>query len=185
MTENDQIIGALNDLVEPFDGAMMECDDHANDLLGQDLMDLEAMGQSSGVAESSCAKGSDKDTKRAKSGSKGSAPLGIQTKRTEFLRRGSPRLRSTKAFMESELPALIEKNPQLEVVTVLSRGQHPNERVVCVKNMDTEEVLLNATRLRNSLGRKVVKLRTRHVTKYPSVQARHLDYGSHVLRLSC
>ncbi|KAF3582995.1 hypothetical protein DY000_02030536 [Brassica cretica] len=96
MTENDQIIGALNDLVEPFDGAMMECDDHANDLLGQDLMDLEAMGQSSGVAESSCAKGSDKDTKRAKSGSKGSAPLGIQTKRTEFLRRGSPRLRSTK-----------------------------------------------------------------------------------------
>lgn len=27
--------------------------------------------------------------------------------------------------MESELPALIEKNPQLEVVTVLSRGQHP------------------------------------------------------------
>ncbi|KAF2603063.1 hypothetical protein F2Q70_00025692 [Brassica cretica] len=90
-----------------------------------------------------------------------------------------------RAFMESELPALIEKNPQLEVVTVLSRGQHPNERVVCVKNMDTEEVLLNATRLRNSLGRKVVKLRTRHVTKYPSVQARHLDYGSHVLRLSC
>ncbi|CAN7011853.1 hypothetical protein Bca4012_030411 [Brassica carinata] len=93
--------------------------------------------------------------------------------------------RGIRAFMESELPALIEKNLQLEVVTELSRRQHPNERVVCVKNMDTEEVLLNATRLRNSLGRKVVKLRTRHVTKYPSVQARHLDYGSHVLRLSC
>lgn len=108
--------------------------------------------------------------------------------------------------MESELPALKEKNPQLEVITELSRGQHPylkgiysmyispllntiliqrllilaislaqfignrNERVVCVKNMDPEEVLLNATRLRNSLGRKVVKLRTRHVTKHPSVQ---------------
>ncbi|KAF3580422.1 hypothetical protein DY000_02030535 [Brassica cretica] len=97
MIENGQIIGALNDLVEPFDGAMMECDDHADDLLGQDLMDLEAMGQSSGVAESSRAKGSDKDTKRAKSGSKGSAPLGIQMKKIEFLRRGSPRLRSTKA----------------------------------------------------------------------------------------
>ena len=54
------------------------------------------MGQSSGVAESSCAKGSDKDAKRAKSGTKGSAPLGIQTKKTEFLRWGSPRLRSTK-----------------------------------------------------------------------------------------
>lgn len=30
-----------------------------------------------------------------------------------------------RAFMESELPALIEKNPQLEVATELSRGQHP------------------------------------------------------------
>ncbi|CAF2174159.1 unnamed protein product [Brassica napus] len=87
--------------------------------------------------------------------------------------------RGIRAFMESELPALIEKNPQLEVATELSRGQHPylkgiyrnrNERVVCVKNMDPEQVLLNATRLRNSLGRKVVKLRTRHVTKHPSVQ---------------
>ncbi|RID58593.1 hypothetical protein BRARA_F01883 [Brassica rapa] len=45
MTQNDQIIGALNDMGEPFDGAMMECDDHADDLLGQDLMGLEAMGQ--------------------------------------------------------------------------------------------------------------------------------------------
>lgn len=27
--------------------------------------------------------------------------------------------------MESELPVLKEKNPQLEVVTELSRGQHP------------------------------------------------------------
>ncbi|CAN6935526.1 unnamed protein product, partial [Brassica oleracea] len=87
--------------------------------------------------------------------------------------------RGTRAFMESELSALIQKNPQLEVATELSRGQHPylkgiyrnrNERVVCVKNMDPEQVLLNATRLRNSLGRKVVKLRTRHVTKHPSVQ---------------
>ncbi|KAF8065966.1 hypothetical protein N665_1163s0002 [Sinapis alba] len=87
--------------------------------------------------------------------------------------------RGIRAFMDSESPALIEKNPQLEVVTALSRGQHPYLKgeyqmkgwcVMCVKNMDTEEVLLNATRLRNSLGRKVVKLRTRHVTKYPSVQ---------------
>ncbi|KAF2535491.1 hypothetical protein F2Q68_00019880 [Brassica cretica] len=95
--ENDQMIGALNDmdLVEPFEGAMMECDDHADDLLGQDLMELEEKGQSSQVAESSRAKASTKETKRSKSGSKGSAPLGIQTKKTEFLRRGSPRMRST------------------------------------------------------------------------------------------
>ncbi|XP_027087986.1 large ribosomal subunit protein mL43-like [Coffea arabica] len=45
-----------------------------------------------------------------------------------------------------------------------------NERVVSVKNMTPEDILLCATRLRNSLGRKVVKLKTRHVTKHPSVQ---------------
>ncbi|RXH92340.1 hypothetical protein DVH24_033236 [Malus domestica] len=36
--------------------------------------------------------------------------------------------------------------------------------------MDSEEVLQYANRLRNQLGRKVVKLKTRHVTKHPSVQ---------------
>ncbi|KAK2980197.1 hypothetical protein RJ640_007287 [Escallonia rubra] len=45
-----------------------------------------------------------------------------------------------------------------------------NERVVCVKNMTPEDVLECATKLRNSLGRKVLKLKTRHVTKHPSVQ---------------
>ncbi|MCI11826.1 ribosomal protein L51/S25/CI-B8 domain protein, partial [Trifolium medium] len=83
------------------------------------------------------------------------------------------------AFMESHLPAFKEANPQLEVDTEMIRGQHPhlkafyknhNDRVVCVKNMDPEEILLHATRLRNALGRKVIKLRTRHVTKHPSVQ---------------
>lgn len=49
-------------------------------------------------------------------------------------------------------------------------AENKNERVVSVMNMTPEEVLLCATRLRNSLGRKVVKLKTRHVTKHPSVQ---------------
>ncbi|MQL76530.1 hypothetical protein Taro_008922 [Colocasia esculenta] len=84
-----------------------------------------------------------------------------------------------RAFMESHLPAFKEHNPQLEVVTELIRGQHPhlkgfyknhNQRVICVKNLAPEDILLHATRLRNALGRKVVKLRTRHVTKHPSVQ---------------
>ncbi|KAF1890111.1 hypothetical protein Lal_00025444 [Lupinus albus] len=84
-----------------------------------------------------------------------------------------------RAFMESHLPAFKEKNPQLEVITELIRGQHPhlkgfyknkNQRVVCVKNMDPEEILLHATRIRDSLGRKVLKLKTRHVVKHPSVQ---------------
>ncbi|KAM0004143.1 putative ribosomal protein/NADH dehydrogenase [Helianthus debilis subsp. tardiflorus] len=84
-----------------------------------------------------------------------------------------------RAFMESELPSFKESNPQLEVVAELNRSQHPylkglyknkNERVVSVMNMTPEDVLLCATRLRNSLGRKAVKLKTRHVTKHPSVQ---------------
>lgn len=45
-----------------------------------------------------------------------------------------------------------------------------NERVICVKNLTPEEIHLHAARLRNALGRKVVKLKTRHVTKHPSVQ---------------
>ncbi|KAI3458819.1 hypothetical protein Pfo_015482 [Paulownia fortunei] len=87
--------------------------------------------------------------------------------------------RGIRAFMESHLSAFRENNPQLEVVTELNRGYHPllkglyknkNERVVCVKNMTPEEILQCMTRLRNAQGRKVVKLKTRHVTKHPSVQ---------------
>ncbi|KAF8021253.1 hypothetical protein BT93_G1624 [Corymbia citriodora subsp. variegata] len=87
--------------------------------------------------------------------------------------------RGIRAFMESHLPAFKEVNPQLEVATEMIRGQHPhlkgfyknkNQRVICVKNMSPEDILLHATRLRNALGRKVVKLKTRHVTKHPSVQ---------------
>ncbi|XP_023528298.1 54S ribosomal protein L51, mitochondrial-like isoform X1 [Cucurbita pepo subsp. pepo] len=87
--------------------------------------------------------------------------------------------RGIRAFMDSELPAFREKNPQLQIVTDLIRGQHPhlkgfyksnNHRVICVNNMDPEDIHLHATRLRNALGRKVLKLRTRHVTKNPSAQ---------------
>ncbi|KAI3952053.1 hypothetical protein MKW92_019763 [Papaver armeniacum] len=48
--------------------------------------------------------------------------------------------------------------------------RNKNERVVCVRNLTPEDLLKHATRLRNALGRKVVKLKTRHVTKHPSVQ---------------
>ncbi len=45
-----------------------------------------------------------------------------------------------------------------------------NERVVDVKNKPSEEIWTQVMRLRNSTGRKVVKLKTRHVTHSPSVQ---------------
>lgn len=57
-----------------------------------------------------------------------------------------------------------------KLMILLWKTENHNDRVVCVKNMDPEEILLHATRLRNALGRKVIKLRTRHVTKHPSVQ---------------
>ncbi|XP_068664053.1 large ribosomal subunit protein mL43 [Aristolochia californica] len=87
--------------------------------------------------------------------------------------------RGIRAFMASYLPSFKENNQHLEVVTELIRGQHPhlmgfyknkNQRVICVKNLTPEDIQLHATRLRNALGRKVVKLKTRHVTEHPSVQ---------------
>ncbi|KAJ8773736.1 hypothetical protein K2173_006386 [Erythroxylum novogranatense] len=87
--------------------------------------------------------------------------------------------RGIRDFMEKCLPTFKEQNPQLEVVNELIRGQHPhlkafyrnkNERVVCIKNLSPEDILLHATRLRNAQGRKVVKLKTRHFTQHPSVQ---------------
>lgn len=87
--------------------------------------------------------------------------------------------RGVRKFIDQELPAFKEKNPQLEVETVLDRGQHPflkgyyvnhRDRVVGVKNLESKEILLQATRLRSCLGRKVVKLRTRVITHSLSVQ---------------
>lgn len=49
-------------------------------------------------------------------------------------------------------------------------AENKNQRVICVKNMTPEEILQYSTSLRNALGRKVVKLKTRHVTKHSSVQ---------------
>ncbi|KAH9545083.1 hypothetical protein CY35_12G030300 [Sphagnum magellanicum] len=77
------------------------------------------------------------------------------------------------------LPKFQKQNPQLEATTHLVRGHHPhlrghfvngNERVVDVKNKPSEEIWTQVMRLRNSTGRKVVKLKTRHVTHSPSVQ---------------
>ncbi|CAK9198570.1 unnamed protein product [Sphagnum troendelagicum] len=82
-------------------------------------------------------------------------------------------------FVEMLLPKFQKQNPQLEATTHLVRGHHPhlrghfvngNERVVDVKNKSSEEIWTQVMRLRNSTGRKVVKLKTRHVTHSPSVQ---------------
>ncbi|KAB2036086.1 hypothetical protein ES319_D04G198600v1 [Gossypium barbadense] len=65
-----------------------------------------------------------------------------------------------------------------------SLTENKNERVVCVKNMTPEVILLYATRLRNALGRNVVKLKTGHVTKHPSVQGTWTTNRCEILRHS-
>lgn len=96
--------------------------------------------------------------------------------------------RGARELMEAKLPAFQRANPQLEVETVLSRGRHPHlqglyrngrDRVVGVKNQSADEVLEHATRLRNSTGRKVLKLRHRHVTKQPSIQGTWMAHTWH------
>ncbi|KAM3329478.1 hypothetical protein ACQJBY_026502 [Aegilops geniculata] len=47
-----------------------------------------------------------------------------------------------RAFMESHLPALKEKNPQLEVVTQLVRGQHPNLKGIYIKHCSLQFLYL-------------------------------------------
>eukprot|EP00475_Leptophrys_vorax_P042830 TRINITY_DN80710_c0_g1_i1.p1 TRINITY_DN80710_c0_g1~~TRINITY_DN80710_c0_g1_i1.p1 ORF type:complete len:131 (-),score=6.25 TRINITY_DN80710_c0_g1_i1:54-446(-) len=87
--------------------------------------------------------------------------------------------RGAREFVEALLPQLISENPQLTVDTVVKRGHHPllqaqyangRERVVGVKNEDAETIMVQALRLRNSTGRKVVKLGKRQETNRPSIQ---------------
>ncbi|CAI5980565.1 unnamed protein product [Closterium sp. NIES-64] len=87
--------------------------------------------------------------------------------------------RGAREFVASLLPRFKEGNPQLAVDAVVNRGKHPNlhaqyvngrERVVDVKNQEAETILIQALRLRNSTGRKVVKLKSRHESTRPSIQ---------------
>eukprot|EP00246_Nothoceros_aenigmaticus_P015864 TRINITY_DN6864_c0_g1_i1.p1 TRINITY_DN6864_c0_g1~~TRINITY_DN6864_c0_g1_i1.p1 ORF type:complete len:131 (+),score=2.74 TRINITY_DN6864_c0_g1_i1:34-393(+) len=87
--------------------------------------------------------------------------------------------RGTRDFIQTILPGFVSENPQLEATTELRRGRHPhiqatfankNKRVVDLRNLNSEEVWVQASRLRNSTGRKVVKLKTRHVTLKSGIQ---------------
>eukprot|EP00244_Chara_vulgaris_P002040 TRINITY_DN13427_c0_g1_i3.p1 TRINITY_DN13427_c0_g1~~TRINITY_DN13427_c0_g1_i3.p1 ORF type:complete len:120 (-),score=21.65 TRINITY_DN13427_c0_g1_i3:152-511(-) len=82
-------------------------------------------------------------------------------------------------FIARVLPEFQAKNPQLEVVTNVLRGEHPHadgsyknwkERTVDLKNQSSSGILQQITNLRNSTGRKVVKLKSRQFTDRPSIQ---------------
>ncbi|KAL0730771.1 hypothetical protein Bca4012_026865 [Brassica carinata] len=98
--DNDQIIEALNDMeiVEQYDGGMMECDVQDDDLLGEDLMTMEEVKQPvSGPSTMKVHSGEKKErSQRVQSHKRGrsmNVTLGIQSKKATFLRRGSPRPR--------------------------------------------------------------------------------------------
>jgi len=87
--------------------------------------------------------------------------------------------RGIREFIQSHLPTFSHNNPQVEVVTEMMRGKHPHlrgyyrcktVRMVDSRNLDPKDILLQAIRLRNALGLKVTKLKTRHMIQRPSVQ---------------
>lgn len=91
-SDDDQIIGALNDmeLLDPQDGGLMEDDAHGDDLLGLDLMEMEATRSNPMPL---VVKESDNVTKLSrhrKLGVKRGASLGNPSRKFEILRRGSP-----------------------------------------------------------------------------------------------
>lgn len=104
MLGNEQIIDALDgmELFDTVGDGAMECDVQNDDLLGEDLMVLEDNVQASTFACSDITATSSKSTRTR---GKLDAPLGIQNKKSENLRRGSPRPRSamsTKQFLLRE-----------------------------------------------------------------------------------
>ncbi|CAH8283991.1 unnamed protein product, partial [Eruca vesicaria subsp. sativa] len=92
--ENDQMIDALNEMdpaAQP-ESEMLECDDQGNDLLGEELMALQEE-ELRAASDTSRAKGQRHEAKPSREMTRLNVPLGIQTKKSEFLRRGSPRAR--------------------------------------------------------------------------------------------
>ncbi|CAH8307077.1 unnamed protein product [Eruca vesicaria subsp. sativa] len=90
---DDHIIEALSgmELEIAGDVDMLACDD---DHFDEELMDLEVKSKSNMVAGPSTAKGNNKEPKITRRDSKRNPPLGIQKKKPDFHRRGSPRIRS-------------------------------------------------------------------------------------------
>lgn len=93
--EDDQMIGALSEM-EPMDhlaGEMMEDEIEGDDLLGLDLMEMEDSSSLAIATEVGDDK-TIKSTRARKHGNKRGASLGMNTKKFEIIRRGSPSRRT-------------------------------------------------------------------------------------------
>ncbi|KAF2545854.1 hypothetical protein F2Q70_00022234 [Brassica cretica] len=114
--DDAQIIGALNDMeiigtsnmedVDREDSLMVV--DNDDDLLGDELMDLDAEAIKNAPAVGTegveATKGKPRASSSCKIGSRAGIPLGLPKKKAEFLRRGSPKLRrsSSRDVLRSE-----------------------------------------------------------------------------------
>eukprot|EP00271_Cylindrocystis_brebissonii_P018786 TRINITY_DN545_c0_g5_i1.p1 TRINITY_DN545_c0_g5~~TRINITY_DN545_c0_g5_i1.p1 ORF type:complete len:119 (+),score=27.18 TRINITY_DN545_c0_g5_i1:123-479(+) len=87
--------------------------------------------------------------------------------------------RGARDFISKHLEEFKAANPQLTAEAVLNRGHHPHlqavfengsQRIVDLRKKSLGEVYEQVERLRDSTGRKVKKLTTRHVTERPSIQ---------------
>ncbi|KAH0916264.1 hypothetical protein HID58_030710 [Brassica napus] len=98
---DNQIIGALNDMdiEDNQEDGMMECEGIDEDLLGFDLKEMEEReGQqavSSVVRGPATSEPDNKGSKHSRQSNKMNVPLGLQSKKFEILRRGSPRKSSS------------------------------------------------------------------------------------------
>ncbi|KAH0927764.1 hypothetical protein HID58_020020, partial [Brassica napus] len=83
----DQIIEALHDmeLLDQQDGGMLDTDDNEDDLLGLDLMEMEATGAREDPSDGKGRPSGTKSTRNRKLGVKRSAPLGIPSRKFEIL----------------------------------------------------------------------------------------------------
>ena len=72
-------------------------------------------------------------------------------------------------WMRGNLVEFAQANPDLLVKTVLKRNVHPivrgnylngNEKTICIKNLEPEEITSYINDLRNQIGRKVITVTT-------------------------
>ena len=99
-TEDDQVIEALNDMdiTEQLVGGLMDCEMENDDLMGLELAEMEDKNdqdRADYVADQKSQKLAGRSSRHTKHGYKSSASLGIQKKKFEIFRRGSPQKRSS------------------------------------------------------------------------------------------
>jgi large subunit ribosomal protein L43 len=86
--------------------------------------------------------------------------------------------RGMREYIEKRVPELIQKNPQIVTEIKEHRGHHPlirgeylngREKVICLRNLDTDAIEAQVQLLRNTNGKKIKKVADVQ-TKCPTIQ---------------